>query len=263
MSVKYGLEGQVAVVTGAANGFGLAVATRLADEGAKLVLVDRDVEALNAAAEKLGGLAVVADVSKEEEVDGYVAAAIERPRAHRPVLQQRRHRGPDGPDDRAVGGGLRPRVGRQRPRRLHGPARRAQGDEAAGLRRHRQHRLDGGDQGRGDVLPVHRLQARGARPHQVRRARGRPVRHPGQLRRPRPHRHPDGPRPDRADQPGRPGGRVPERVQLRPLRQALRHRRRGRQRRHVAASPTRRSTSPAPCTSSTARSTPADERRYA
>jgi 3alpha(or 20beta)-hydroxysteroid dehydrogenase len=75
MSVKYGLEGKVAVVTGAANGFGLAVATRLADEGAKLVLVDRDVEALNAAAEKLGGLAVAADVSKEEEVDGYVAAA--------------------------------------------------------------------------------------------------------------------------------------------------------------------------------------------
>jgi NAD(P)-dependent dehydrogenase (short-subunit alcohol dehydrogenase family) len=77
MSVKYGLEGKVAVVTGAANGFGLAVATRLADEGAKLVLVDRDVEALNAAAEKLGGLAVAADVSKEEEVDGYVAAAVD------------------------------------------------------------------------------------------------------------------------------------------------------------------------------------------
>ncbi len=75
MSVKYGLEGKVAVVTGAANGFGLAVATRLADEGAKLVLVDRDVEALNAAAEKLGGLAVAADVSREEEVDAYVAAA--------------------------------------------------------------------------------------------------------------------------------------------------------------------------------------------
>ena len=77
MSVKYGLEGQVAVVTGAANGFGLAVATRLADEGAQLVLVDRDVEALNAAAEKLNGLAVVADVSQEAEVDGYVAAAVD------------------------------------------------------------------------------------------------------------------------------------------------------------------------------------------
>jgi 3alpha(or 20beta)-hydroxysteroid dehydrogenase len=67
------------VVTGAANGFGLAVATRLADEGAKLVLVDRDAERLRAAAEKLGGLAVVADVSREEEVDRYVAAAT---RAH-------------------------------------------------------------------------------------------------------------------------------------------------------------------------------------
>ena len=77
MSVKYGLDGQVAVVTGAANGFGLAVATRLADEGAQLVLVDRDVEALNAAADKLNGLAVVADVSHEAEVDGYVAAAVD------------------------------------------------------------------------------------------------------------------------------------------------------------------------------------------
>ena len=77
MTVKYGLEGQVAVVTGAANGFGLAVANRLADDGAKLVLVDRDAEALKSAAAKLGGLAVVADVSKEEEVDGYVAAAVD------------------------------------------------------------------------------------------------------------------------------------------------------------------------------------------
>jgi len=77
MSVKYGLEGQVAVITGAANGFGLAVATRLAEEGAKLVLVDRDAERLNEAAEKLDGLAVVADVSQEGEVDGYVAAAVD------------------------------------------------------------------------------------------------------------------------------------------------------------------------------------------
>jgi NAD(P)-dependent dehydrogenase (short-subunit alcohol dehydrogenase family) len=77
MSVRYGLEGQVAVVTGAANGFGLAVSTRLADEGARLVLVDRDADALNAAAEKLGGLAVVADVSQEDAVDGYVTAAVD------------------------------------------------------------------------------------------------------------------------------------------------------------------------------------------
>jgi 3alpha(or 20beta)-hydroxysteroid dehydrogenase len=69
MSVTYGFSGQVAVITGAANGFGLAVASRLADEGARLVLVDRDADALSAAASKLGGLAVVADVSVESEVD--------------------------------------------------------------------------------------------------------------------------------------------------------------------------------------------------
>src|ERR1700677_1273480 len=77
MSVTYGFSGQVAVITGAANGFGLAVAPRLADEGARLVLVHRDAAALEAAAAKLGGLAVVADVSVESEVDGYVRAAVE------------------------------------------------------------------------------------------------------------------------------------------------------------------------------------------
>src|SRR5580692_917457 len=79
MSVRYGFDGQVAVITGAANGFGLAVASRLADEGARLVLVDRDASALEAAAAKLSGLAVVADVSVESEVDRYAAAAT---RAH-------------------------------------------------------------------------------------------------------------------------------------------------------------------------------------
>jgi 3alpha(or 20beta)-hydroxysteroid dehydrogenase len=77
MSVKYGLGGKVAVITGAANGFGLAVAERLAAEGVKLVLVDVDADGLQAAADKLGGLAVVADVSQEAEVDKYVQAAVE------------------------------------------------------------------------------------------------------------------------------------------------------------------------------------------
>ena len=58
--------------------------------------------------------------------------------------------------------------------------------------------------------------------------------------------------------PDDPEGVFAERVRLRPLRQALRHRRRGRQPRLVAAVGRGRSTSPAPCTSSTARSTPAD-----
>ncbi len=77
MSANYRFDGQVAVITGAAAGFGLAVATRLGEAGASLVLVDRAADALQAAASKLGGLAVVADVSQEAEVDSYVAAAVQ------------------------------------------------------------------------------------------------------------------------------------------------------------------------------------------
>jgi 3alpha(or 20beta)-hydroxysteroid dehydrogenase len=78
MSARYGsFDGQVAVVTGAAAGFGLAVATRLAEEGARLVMVDWAAEALHEAASKLSGLPVVADVSQESEVDGYVQAAVD------------------------------------------------------------------------------------------------------------------------------------------------------------------------------------------
>lgn len=77
MSANYRFDGQVAVITGGAAGFGLAVATRLAEAGASLVLVDVAADALHAAAEKLGALAVVADVSQESEVDRYVAAAVE------------------------------------------------------------------------------------------------------------------------------------------------------------------------------------------
>jgi len=76
------LEGKVAVVTGAASGIGLAMATRFAAAGMKVVLAD--IEAgpvdLAAAALRSGGseaVAVTTDVSKGEQVDALGAAALE------------------------------------------------------------------------------------------------------------------------------------------------------------------------------------------
>ncbi len=68
--------GQVAIVTGAAGGIGLATAQRFAAEGAAVALVDHDSDALAAAAAQIQGdtMQVVCDVGDE----GQVAAAVEQ-----------------------------------------------------------------------------------------------------------------------------------------------------------------------------------------
>jgi NAD(P)-dependent dehydrogenase (short-subunit alcohol dehydrogenase family) len=48
-------QGRTAIVTGASRGIGLAVAQRLVDEGARVVITGRRVEALDAAVTQLGG----------------------------------------------------------------------------------------------------------------------------------------------------------------------------------------------------------------
>jgi 2-dehydro-3-deoxy-L-rhamnonate dehydrogenase (NAD+) len=56
------LNGRNAVVTGGASGLGFAIAERLALSGAKVVIWDINDEAARAAAKKLGGFAIAADV---------------------------------------------------------------------------------------------------------------------------------------------------------------------------------------------------------
>ncbi|MEC4017725.1 SDR family NAD(P)-dependent oxidoreductase [Streptomyces sp. H27-D2] len=73
-------QGQVAVVTGAASGVGLAMAHRFADEGLRVVLADVEEGALNKAAGELraGGAQVLAravDVSERASVDDLADAA--------------------------------------------------------------------------------------------------------------------------------------------------------------------------------------------
>ena len=82
MNPRYDFTGQVAFVTGASSGMGLAAARAFAESGAAVALADVDEAALNAAAERLSGeghrvLAVTCDVTDEEQVAAAVDHSVE------------------------------------------------------------------------------------------------------------------------------------------------------------------------------------------
>jgi len=58
-------NGKTILITGAASGIGLATAEYLADKGAQLALIDRNADALEALARRLGALALPCDVADE------------------------------------------------------------------------------------------------------------------------------------------------------------------------------------------------------
>ncbi|TFC35086.1 bifunctional aldolase/short-chain dehydrogenase [Cryobacterium sp. TMT2-42-4] len=74
------LTGRVALVTGAASGIGKAIATRLAAEGACVVIADLDLTKAQGAAAEIGGtdvaIGVQADVTDEGQVQASVDAAL-------------------------------------------------------------------------------------------------------------------------------------------------------------------------------------------
>ncbi len=72
------LAGKVALVTGAASGFGAAIARTYAANGARLALADLNEEGARAVAKECGSgaIAVRCDVSKEADVRAYVEAAV-------------------------------------------------------------------------------------------------------------------------------------------------------------------------------------------
>ena len=76
------LDGQTAVITGAAQGIGFSIAQLFVDEGARVVIGDVNAEAAEKAAADLGGegtaLGVGCDVTDSSDVDALLAAAAEQ-----------------------------------------------------------------------------------------------------------------------------------------------------------------------------------------
>jgi 3-oxoacyl-[acyl-carrier protein] reductase len=72
------LENKVAVITGAASGFGEGMARRFAEEGARVVVADLNAKGAERVAHEIGGgaIAVTTDVSSRAEIDEMAQAAL-------------------------------------------------------------------------------------------------------------------------------------------------------------------------------------------
>lgn len=78
MRVGQRLENKVAIITGAASGFGEGMARRFAEEGAKVVVADLNQRGAERVAREIGGnaIAVTTDVSLRSDIDAMVSAAL-------------------------------------------------------------------------------------------------------------------------------------------------------------------------------------------
>ena len=90
------LKNKIAVVTGAASGLGLAVAERLAADGAKVVVSDINANAGKEVASRLGGTFVQANMAKRADCRALIDQALAlRPEERRPLFEEvagvRRH----------------------------------------------------------------------------------------------------------------------------------------------------------------------------
>ena len=71
------LTGQLAVITGGAQGIGLAIGARLTAQGARVAIWDRDIALAERSAAGLGGQAFAVDVADEASVTAAAAATAE------------------------------------------------------------------------------------------------------------------------------------------------------------------------------------------
>ena len=79
VDLKFRLDGKTALITGGASGIGKAIAEAFVEQGARVVIVDVNLEAATNASKEIGkgSLALSCDVAKPESVNSCVAKAIE------------------------------------------------------------------------------------------------------------------------------------------------------------------------------------------
>lgn len=76
--MNLGLEGRRAAVAAASRGLGLACARALAAEGVQVAICGREAATIEAAAESIGAVPIVADVSDTDQARGFVRQAHEQ-----------------------------------------------------------------------------------------------------------------------------------------------------------------------------------------
>jgi NAD(P)-dependent dehydrogenase (short-subunit alcohol dehydrogenase family) len=72
------LQGRIAIITGAASGLGKGMAELFAEEGAKVVVADTQVEAGQELADALGGTYLRCDVTDPHSVEEMIRGALDR-----------------------------------------------------------------------------------------------------------------------------------------------------------------------------------------
>ncbi|WP_043829291.1 glucose 1-dehydrogenase [Muricoccus aerilatus] len=71
------LQGKVALVTGAASGFGEGIAREYAAQGAKVAVADLNLEGARRVAGEIGGVAFGGDVSRAADIEAMVKGTVE------------------------------------------------------------------------------------------------------------------------------------------------------------------------------------------
>lgn len=69
------ISGKTVVITGGASGIGAAIAQQAADAGANVCIADLNIDAAQALAAQMGGMAVACDVTQEAQIIAAIAAA--------------------------------------------------------------------------------------------------------------------------------------------------------------------------------------------